>query len=81
VILRTPVEVEGQDMETVATFVNDAGRSIPFVLTYGQSHLGSPAPLDAIAALRETEAFWSAWSSRFIFWRCAVADASSPFPK
>jgi GH15 family glucan-1,4-alpha-glucosidase len=63
-VLRTPVQVEGRNMETVGEFVIEAGQSVPFVLTYGPSHLKSPAPIDAIAALRETEAFWSAWSSR-----------------
>ena len=75
VILRTPVEIEGRDMETVGTFVIEAGHSVPFVLTYGPSHMKSPAPIDAIAALRDTEAFWSAWSSRCIYrgeWRDAV---------
>ncbi len=75
VILRTPVKVEGRDMETVGAFVIEAGQSVPFVLTYGPSHMKPPAPIDAIAALRNTEAFWSAWSGRCIYhgeWREAV---------
>jgi GH15 family glucan-1,4-alpha-glucosidase len=74
-ILRTPVDVEGRDMETVGEFVIEAGQSVPFVLTFGPSHLKAPAPIDAIAALRETEAFWLAWSSRCTYqgeWREAV---------
>lgn len=64
VILRTPAKIEGRDMETVGEFVVEAGQSVPFVLTYGPSHMRSPAPVDAIAALRETQDFWSAWSGR-----------------
>ncbi|MFL5281623.1 MAG: glycoside hydrolase family 15 protein [Rhodopila sp.] len=75
VTLRTPVEIEGRDMETVGAFVIEAGHSVPFVMTYGPSHIKPPTPIDAIAALRETEAFWSAWSSRCLYrgeWRDAV---------
>ncbi|MEJ7808011.1 MAG: glycoside hydrolase family 15 protein [Telluria sp.] len=75
VIMRTPVKVEGRDMATVTEFVIEAGQSVPFVLTYGPSHLKLPAPIDAIAALRQTEAFWSAWSSRCTYhgeWHEAV---------
>ena len=75
VVLRTPVEIEGRDMQSVGEFVIEAGQSIPFVLTYGPSHMKLPAPIDAIAALRETEAFWSEWSRRCTYrgeWREAV---------
>jgi hypothetical protein len=66
VVLRTPVEIEGRDMQTVGEFIIEGGQSVPFVLTYGPSHMRLPAPIDAIAASRETETFWSAWSSRCI---------------
>src|ERR1700712_3735398 len=33
-VLRTPVQVEGRNMETVGEFVIEAGQSVPFVLTY-----------------------------------------------
>ena len=75
VVLRTPVKVIGRDMATVAEFVVEAGETIPFVLTYGPSHLPVPPPTDAIAALRETEAFWREWSGRCTYkgeWRDAV---------
>jgi GH15 family glucan-1,4-alpha-glucosidase len=75
VVLRTPAKVEGQDMATVGEFVVEAGESVPFVLTYGPSHLKLPPPTDAIAALRETETFWSEWSRRCTYhgeWRDAV---------
>src|SRR3954447_24829496 len=53
VTLRTPVEIEGRDMETVGAFVIEAGHSVPFAMTYGPSHMKPPTPIDAIAALRE----------------------------
>jgi GH15 family glucan-1,4-alpha-glucosidase len=38
---------------------------VPFVLSYGRSHLPPPPPLDPIAALAGTEAYWKEWSQRF----------------
>jgi GH15 family glucan-1,4-alpha-glucosidase len=63
-VLRTPVETRGQDMTTVADFEVSAGQTIPFVMTYGASHLGVPRPIDAAAALKETEAFWQEWCGK-----------------
>lgn len=64
-VLRTPVEMRGEDMTTVADFEVSAGQTIPFVMTYGASHLEIPAPIDATTALKETEAFWADWSGKF----------------
>jgi GH15 family glucan-1,4-alpha-glucosidase len=58
VVLRTPVEVQGKDLTTVAEFDVAAGDVIPFVLTHGDSHRDPPKPVDPNAALSETEAFW-----------------------
>jgi GH15 family glucan-1,4-alpha-glucosidase len=63
-VLRTPIETRGEDMTTVADFEVSAGETIPFVLTYGPSHLPLPEPIDPLQALRDTEAFWSEWSGR-----------------
>lgn len=74
-VLRTPVNVEGRDMTTISEFVIEADQTVPFVLTYGPSHLTRPGPIDAIAALRQTEKFWSAWSGQCTYegeWREAV---------
>jgi GH15 family glucan-1,4-alpha-glucosidase len=62
-VLRTPVETRGEDMTTVADFEVAAGETIPFVLTYGPSHLPAPAPIDPEQALRDTEDFWTEWCS------------------
>jgi GH15 family glucan-1,4-alpha-glucosidase len=63
-VLRTPVETRGEDLTTVAEFEVNEGDTIPFVLTYGPSHLPLPKPIDPAAALRQTEDFWINWSSR-----------------
>ncbi|WFU83194.1 glycoside hydrolase family 15 protein [Bradyrhizobium sp. CIAT3101] len=63
-VLRTPVETRGEDLTTVSDFEVKAGETVPFVLTYGPSHLDPPAPIDPEIALQETETFWKDWSSR-----------------
>ena len=63
-VLRTPVETRGEDLTTVADFEVGEGDSVPFVLTYGPSHLPVPKPIDAAHALQDTEAFWTEWCSR-----------------
>jgi len=63
-VLRTPVETRGEDLTTVADFEVSADETVPFVLTYGSSHLAVPAPIDPKLALQETEAFWTEWCGR-----------------
>ena len=65
IVLRTQVPLRGEDRKTVGEFTVSAGETVPFVLTYGLSHLEPPAPIDPIAALADTEAFWTEWSSKF----------------
>ena len=62
-VLRTPVETRGEDLPTVADFEVGEGETIPFVLTYGPSHLPLPEPINPATALRETEDFWTEWCS------------------
>lgn len=62
-VLRTPVETRGQDLTTVSEFEVKAGETVPFVLTYGPSHLDPPEPIDPEIALQETETFWKEWCS------------------
>ncbi len=64
VVLRTPVELAGRDMQTMAEFDVMAGESIPFVLSYAASHEPAPAAIDAEAELVRTEAYWKEWSGR-----------------
>src|SRR4029434_3555481 len=63
-VLRTPVTTRGEDFTTVADVVVGEGETVPFVLTYGPSHVAVPAPIDPAKALQESEAFWAEWSGR-----------------
>ncbi len=63
-VLRTPVETRGEDLTTVADFEVSEGETIPFVLTYGPSHLPLPGPINPALALQDTENFWLEWCSR-----------------
>src|SRR5207248_6469324 len=62
-VLRTPVETRGEDLTTVASFEVSEGETIPFVLTYGPSHLPRPAAINPAQALQDTENFWTEWCS------------------
>ncbi len=66
-VLRTPVKTRGKDLTTVAEFSISAGETIPFVLTYGPSHLPVPEPIDPDQALADTEAYWREWCGRCTF--------------
>jgi GH15 family glucan-1,4-alpha-glucosidase len=63
-VLRTPVETRGENLTTIAEFVVGEGETVPFVLTYGPSHLPVPDLINPADALRDTEDFWTEWSSR-----------------
>ena len=63
-VLRTPVETHGEDFTTVADFELGEGDTVPFVLTYGPSHIAVPAPIDPAKALRNTQDLWADWSAR-----------------
>jgi GH15 family glucan-1,4-alpha-glucosidase len=63
-VLRTPVETRGEDMTTVADFWVGEGETVPFVLSYGPSHLDVPKAIDPDKALQATRDFWSEWSGR-----------------
>src|SRR5215831_7076324 len=63
--LHTPVGLHGQGLKTVAQFAITAGHTIPFLLTYGPSHLPPAAPpTSPSAVLAATESFWTAWAAR-----------------
>ena len=64
VVMHTPVALHGENLTTVGTFHVEAGRTVPFVLTHGPSHLPPPEPIDVEASLEETEDFWVEWAAR-----------------
>ena len=63
-VLRTPVELYGEDLKTMGDFTVDAGQSVPFVLSYGLSFQNPPPAIDPFEALERTAAFWREWSDR-----------------
>ena len=63
-VLRTPVELYGEDLKTMGDFTVDAGQSVPFVLSHGLSFQKPPLAIDPFDALERTAAFWREWSDR-----------------
>ncbi len=68
--VRAPVPLHGEDFSTVARFEVHAGTRLPFVLSWCVSHEAPPVPIDGLAVLDETAAWWEAWSERC----CKPAD-------
>jgi GH15 family glucan-1,4-alpha-glucosidase len=64
VVLRTPVELYGEDLRTVGEFFVEAEQSIPFVLSYSSSFQSPPPTIDWSDALARAEIFWRQWSDR-----------------
>jgi GH15 family glucan-1,4-alpha-glucosidase len=64
VVLYTPVNLRGRDMTTVGEFTVSRGATIPFVMSYAQSHGPPPKQIDAADALAATEAYWREWSAK-----------------
>ena len=63
-VLRSDVELRGQDMATVGEFEVAAGETHDFVLTYAMSHLPVPEPVHPGDALDDTDRFWRGWTGR-----------------
>jgi GH15 family glucan-1,4-alpha-glucosidase len=64
IVLHGPISLRGEGNRSVGEFTVRAGDRLPFVLTYGPSHLPIPEAIDPEAALGQTEAFWSEWSAK-----------------
>ena len=62
--LHTPVELEGRDLRTFASFSVSEGDRVPFVLTWFPSNEPAPDRIDFEAALVDTMRYWDEWSSR-----------------
>jgi GH15 family glucan-1,4-alpha-glucosidase len=59
--LRTPVRLIGHDLAHEASFTVRAGERVPFVFSWGPSHLGPPPEVDPDEALATTRRFWTGW--------------------
>jgi GH15 family glucan-1,4-alpha-glucosidase len=62
-LLRTPIAVDHGEHNVQGSFTVRAGEQVPFVLTWQPAHLSPPPPIDAFAALTETERQWREWSA------------------
>ncbi len=62
-VLRSPANVRGENFKTVAQFTLTKGKTMPFVLSYGASHLDVPVAIDPQDALETCEAFWRDWTA------------------
>src|SRR5262245_34729671 len=74
-LLRTPVELRGEDLTTVAEFSVSEGERVPFELTWHPSHQPMPGAVDVETAVSHTEGWWTEWASRCRYrgpWRDAV---------
>ena len=65
VVLRAPVELAIGAGTVSAEFEVSEGDRRAFVLSYGRGHEPPPPPIDAAAALADTQAFWRGWIGRF----------------
>jgi len=62
--LRTPADLRGENMHSVADFRVRKGERMPFVMSYGPSHHPIAAVIDADIALEETEKYWAEWADK-----------------
>jgi len=60
--VRTPVNIQGENMHSAAHFTVRKGERIPFVLSYRESHYQLPEVIDADIALEQAEKYWADWT-------------------
>ncbi len=63
-LLHSSVAVHGENLHTAAEFTVAEGERVWFTLTYGESHLPDPKPINPEHALKDTERFWKRWTSQ-----------------
>ena len=76
--LRTPADVRGEGLTSVADFDVTEGQVVPFTLAWHESNDPTPDEIDAEAAVRNTERWWREWSGRCSCegpWRDAVTSS------
>ena len=62
--IATPVALRGEDLTTVGDFEVGEGESVPFLLTWRESHRSENPPKDALDLCGKTTAAWIEWSRR-----------------
>jgi GH15 family glucan-1,4-alpha-glucosidase len=73
--LRTPVDMHGKDMHTVAAFTVSEGERVPFILSWCPTYARAPESAEAEELLQAAEAWWQEWSSHCTYegeWKEAV---------
>jgi GH15 family glucan-1,4-alpha-glucosidase len=60
-VLHASVPVHGENLKTVSEFTLSEGQRAWFTLTYGESFVQDPEPIDAKQALEDTDDFWKKW--------------------
>jgi GH15 family glucan-1,4-alpha-glucosidase len=73
--LRTAAPLTGEGFKTISDFTVSEGQDVPFVLSYRASHKSLPKPIEADAALDQTEQFWRDWIAQCTYrgpWSDAV---------
>lgn len=63
-VLDTPVETHGEGFRTISDFTVREGEQIPFVLSYGPSHMAPPSPVNWRWAFDRTERHWTQWAGQ-----------------
>jgi GH15 family glucan-1,4-alpha-glucosidase len=63
-VLHGSAPVHGENLHTVAEFSVSQGERVWFTLTYGESFRPDPRPINAAWALKDTERFWTRWTSQ-----------------
>ncbi len=62
--IATPVEMRGKDLSTVGEFTVAASETVPFLLTWRESHRPEHPPKDPLRLCRQTSEAWREWSGR-----------------
>jgi GH15 family glucan-1,4-alpha-glucosidase len=73
-VLHASVPVHGENLHTAVEFTVGKGERVWFTLTYGASFRPDPRPINAEHALRDTEHFWTRWTSQ-VKYKGEYADA------
>src|SRR5262245_29106994 len=77
--VRTPADLTGRGLRTVAEFAVRAGERVPFEVAWSPTHAAEPPPTDPESSLRDTDAWWKEWSAKCTYegnWRDAVVRSS-----
>jgi hypothetical protein len=78
--LRTPVRLTGHEMAHQGSFTVRAGERVPFVMSWQQSHLPAPGPVDAMALGGQAGLTFDRHTWSLVRHLRSAADPGSRFP-